>query len=100
MGAICARVVHLQTSQHDWLLRRARAQQQQVDAGGVARGLILDRAGRELARSVEVDSFFAVPGEMEDTDAAARSLAAALGLDRAELAERLRQGKEAGRQFV
>jgi cell division protein FtsI (penicillin-binding protein 3) len=100
MGAICARVVHLQTSQHDWLLKRARAQQQQVDAGGVERGLILDRAGRELARSVEADSFFAVPAEMDDTDSAAMSLAATLGVDRAELAERLRQGREANKQFV
>ena len=87
MGAVSARLVHLQTSQHEWHLRRARAQQQQTEPAGGDRGLILDRAGRELARSVEVESFFAVPVEIEDAQAAAARLASVLRLDADALAE-------------
>ena len=100
MGAVSARLVHLQTSQHEWHLRRARAQQQQAEPAGGDRGLILDRAGRELARSVEVESFFAVPVEIEDAQAAAARLASVLGLDAGALAERLRRGRETGRDFI
>ena len=100
MGAVCARVVHLQTSQHEWLLRRARAQQQQTEPDVAERGLILDREGRELARSVEADSFFAVPGEIEDVEGTAARLARTLNIDESSLAERLRKGREAGKGFV
>ena len=47
---------------------RARAQHQQQRTTEVAakRGVIYDRAGRELAMSVAVDSVFAVPAEIPD----------------------------------
>src|SRR5579885_1585612 len=70
-----ARLTYLQTSQHEWLTKRARAQQLDVEPQTAVRGLILDRQGRELARSVSVDSFFADPREIENTDEAASSLA-------------------------
>ena len=99
MGAVSARLVHLQTSQHEWHLKRARSQQQQAEPAGGDRGLILDRAGRELARSVEVESFFAVPVEIEDARDAAARLASARGWTpparRAAAA-----GRETGRDFV
>ncbi len=100
MGAVCARVVHLQTSQHEWMLRRARAQQQQTEPDMAERGLILDRQGRELARSVEVDSFFAVPGELENLEDTASRLARLLKIEESALVERLRKGKETGKAFV
>ncbi|HEX5708393.1 MAG TPA: penicillin-binding protein 2, partial [Pyrinomonadaceae bacterium] len=100
MAVVGVRLVQLQTSQHEWLLRRARAQQQKSAPAGATRGLILDRHGRELARSVEVESFFAVPGEMEDTGAAAARLARVLKLDESELAERFVRAKESGKSFA
>ena len=100
MVAVGARLTYLQTAGHEWLARRARAQQTGAAELQPVRGLILDRRGRELARSVGVDSFFAVPAEVEDVDAAAARLAPALRLDAAEIAGRIRQAKEARRSFV
>ncbi|RJQ11576.1 MAG: PASTA domain-containing protein [Bacillota bacterium] len=45
------------------------------------RGVIYDRMGRELAVSVNVDSIFAVPSEVDDPPATAQRLAEALDLD-------------------
>jgi cell division protein FtsI (penicillin-binding protein 3) len=100
MAVIGARLAYLQTSQHDWLSKRARAQQLDVEPQAAARGLILDRQGRELARSVDVDSFFADPREIENVEAAAAGLARVLNIDETELAARLREAKEARRGFV
>jgi cell division protein FtsI/penicillin-binding protein 2 len=100
MTAVGARLTYLQTSQHEWLARRARAQQLDVEPQSAARGLILDRQGRELARSVSVDSFFADPREVENADEAAASLARVLKVDPASLAARLKEAKEARRGFV
>jgi cell division protein FtsI (penicillin-binding protein 3) len=57
MLLIGARLAYLQTAQHDWLTKRARAQQLDVEPQPAPRGLIRDRQGRELARIVDVDSF-------------------------------------------
>ena len=100
MVAVGARLTYLQTSQHEWLARRARAQQLDVEPQAAVRGLILDRQGRELARSVGVDSFFADPREIEDVDAAASGLARVLKVDQSSLAARLREAKDAKRGFV
>ena len=100
MLLIGGRLVHLQVSQHDWLRARALAQQQGAQAQDPLRGLIIDRAGRELARSVQVDSFFAVPGEIADVEATARSLAPALDLNATTLVTRLREAQAANRRFV
>ena len=100
MVLIGARLVYLQTSQHEWLAKRARAQQLDVEPQAPARGLILDRQGRELARSIDVDSFYADPREVENVEASASALAGALGADAGALAARLKEGKEARRGFV
>lgn len=100
MVVVGARLAYLQTSQHEWLTRRARAQQLNVEPVAPTRGLILDRQGRELARSVDTDSFFAAPGELENTDETARALARVLGLDAPSLSTRLKQAREARRSFV
>jgi cell division protein FtsI (penicillin-binding protein 3) len=100
MVVIGARLAYLQTSQHEWLQRRARAQQLDIEPQSAVRGLILDRQGRELARSVDVDSFFADPREIENTDEAAARLARVLKTDGLALAARLKEAKEANRGFV
>ncbi len=101
MVVIGARLVYLQTSsRHEWLARRAQEQQRDKEELGGVRGLILDRRGKELARSVGADSFFASPAEVEDFDAAAKGLARVLGEDAGALADRLRKAREARRSFV
>lgn len=100
MVAVGARLAYLQTAQHEWLSRRARAQQLNSETLAPVRGLILDRRGRELARSIDVDSFFASPRDLQDMDAAAAQLADALDVDAATLAARFRQAREARRSFV
>jgi len=57
------------------------------------RGVIYDRNGRELAISVNVDSIFAVPAEVEDPPETARKLADVIGLDYEWVLERLTQNQ-------
>ncbi|HYE13129.1 MAG TPA: penicillin-binding protein [Pyrinomonadaceae bacterium] len=100
MVLIGARLTYLQTFGHEWLRERAAKQQSGFEAASAPRGLILDRRGRELARSVDVDSFFADPSKVESPDEAAAALSRALGTDEGALAARLREAKERGQPFV
>jgi len=60
----------------------------------------LDRQGRELARSIDTESFFADPREILNTDNTARRIAAVTGQDRTELAGRLSEAKETNKKFI
>jgi cell division protein FtsI/penicillin-binding protein 2 len=70
------RLYQLQVVQHARYVAKAERQQQRVVKLDSPRGTIYDAAGRELAVSVEVDSAYAVPGEVQDAAATARALAA------------------------
>ncbi|HYY42431.1 MAG TPA: hypothetical protein VE775_06830, partial [Pyrinomonadaceae bacterium] len=86
MLGIGARLVYLQVGQQaENLTTRARRQQERTIQTNPPRGLILDRAGRELARSLDVDSFFIVPTEVTDAHDAATRLAPVLKLNATEL---------------
>ena len=61
MLVVCARLGHLQFSQHDELANRARQQQQNAIETSPQRGELLDRQGRQLARSVQTVSLFVDP---------------------------------------
>jgi cell division protein FtsI (penicillin-binding protein 3) len=100
MLLIGARLVQLQVHQHDDLSARARNQQIGTIETTPTRGQVLDRQGRELARSIDTESFFADPREIPNTDEAARRIAAITGQDRAELANRLREAKASNKKFV
>ena len=100
MIAIGARLVYLQTVQHDWLTERARVQQQDALETSPLRGLVLDRQGRELARSISVESFFVVPGEIESVEETAARLAPVLKMETAALAARLKEAQAAKRKFA
>lgn len=63
---ICLRLVHLQIFQYGEFELRAQHQQQRTIEISPKRGIIYDRAGRELAMSITVDSAFAVPTEIPD----------------------------------
>ena len=102
MLIIGVRLVHLQVGQHELLSERARRQQQQSAKQNALRGLILDRNGRELARSLDVDSFVAEPAvdEKFDPRETAQKLAAVLGLEELPLRARLEKAKEKKSRFV
>ncbi len=64
--AICFRLVYLQIFCYGDFEQRAQHQQQRSFDLSAKRGIIYDRAGRELAMSIQVDSAFAVPTETPD----------------------------------
>ena len=100
MLLIGARLVHLQVNQHDDLTSRARKQQLGAVETSPIRGQLLDRQGRELARSVDTESFFADPAEIENPADIARRIASVTDLDRATLTDRLIEAKETNKKFV
>jgi cell division protein FtsI/penicillin-binding protein 2 len=100
MLVIGARLVQLQVHQHEDLSARARNQQLGTIETSPTRGQVLDRQGRELARSIETESFFTDPRDIPNTDETARRIAAITGQDRAELANRLREAKASNKKFV
>jgi cell division protein FtsI (penicillin-binding protein 3) len=63
---ICFRLVDLQIFSYGKFVKQAGHQQQRAIPLDAKRGVIYDRAGRELAMSVLVDSAFAVPSEVKD----------------------------------
>jgi cell division protein FtsI (penicillin-binding protein 3) len=64
--AICLRLVYLQIFCYGDFEHRAMRQQQRSFDLSPKRGVIYDRAGRELAMSIQVDSAFVVPSEAPD----------------------------------
>jgi cell division protein FtsI (penicillin-binding protein 3) len=86
---VVGRLAQIQIVRGSAFAARARQQQERTVAISPRRGSILDRAGRELAVSVEVESIFAVPDKVEDVDAESRTLAALLGEPAREIRERL-----------
>ncbi|HMJ26317.1 MAG TPA: penicillin-binding protein, partial [Pyrinomonadaceae bacterium] len=100
MFVIGARLVQLQVSQHETFTARARNQQLSSIQTSATRGPVVDRQGRELARSVETASFFADPREVLNANETAKKIAAITGQDRDELAKRLGTAIDAGKQFV
>jgi len=64
--AICTRLVYLQIFSYGEYEQRAQHQQRRTTEVAARRGVIYDRAGRELAMSINVESAFAVPSEIPD----------------------------------
>jgi cell division protein FtsI (penicillin-binding protein 3) len=91
--AIEARLVYFQVVEHDSLVAAAERQQSRTIDAPAKRGEIVDRRGRMLAYSVDSDTVYAVPSEIQNADTAAAALCTALGdckrKDRELLAERL-----------
>lgn len=100
MFVIGARLVQLQIHQHEELASRARNQQLSSIETAATRGQVLDRQGRELARSLDTESFYADPSEIQNVDATASRISAVTGQDRAELARRLNEAQAANKKFI
>jgi cell division protein FtsI (penicillin-binding protein 3) len=99
--AITTRLFWLQLIRHSDYVERAQKQQQRTFEVAPRRGILYDRNMRELAMTVQVDSIYAVPNEIEDKDKAAyaRTLASLTHIDSAdaqttehEIARRLNDG--------
>ncbi|HXU07367.1 MAG TPA: penicillin-binding protein, partial [Blastocatellia bacterium] len=69
MMAIGVKLLWLQVKEHDSLLARAGRQQQAAIDLSPMRGVIYDRNGNELARSVLVKSLYASPSEIGNAEA-------------------------------
>jgi cell division protein FtsI (penicillin-binding protein 3) len=99
--AIAARLFWLQILRHQEYIERAQKEQQRTFEVAPRRGVLYDRNLQELAMTVQVDSIFAVPSEIDDKDAMAPTLAAIVHADpedtqtsEEQIARRLDTGKE------
>ncbi len=100
MLVIGVRLIYLQTAQHEWLTTRARTQQQAEIEISPVRGLVLDRHGRELARSIDMESFWAVPREIRNVEEASHKLAPLVEEDAGALASKLKAAQNSNRKFA
>ncbi len=96
---IVFRLFWLQVVRHREFSDRADRQQQRTFEVAPRRGVLYDRNLRELAMTVQMDSIFAVPTEIDDKQAAAHALAAIVHTDpgdaqtsEEQIAARLRAG--------
>ena len=78
IAVIEARLVHLQIVQHAEMVARAGNQQRRTIEVHSKRGEILDRNGRVLAYSVDADTIYAVPTDIDDPQATAAALCGVL----------------------
>ena len=97
---IFLRLIWLQVVQHDDLLRQAQAQQQKLVPIQAERGSILDRAGQPLAKSLPAESVLINPKKVSDAAVAAKLLGPVLGLNEAQLTERIRSANLRGSGFM
>ena len=79
--AIAARLFWVQIIHHGEYMERAEKQQERTFEVAPRRGVLYDRNLRELAATVQVDSIYAVPTEMDDKKAAAHILAGIVHVD-------------------
>jgi cell division protein FtsI (penicillin-binding protein 3) len=98
--AIAGRLFWIQIVRHKEFVDRAAKQQQRTFEVAPRRGILYDRNLHELAMTVLVDSIYAVPTEIDDKQAAARTLAAITHTDpqdarttEQEIAARLASGR-------
>jgi len=89
-AGLILRAFHLQVLDREDLAGQAAAQYQRLIKINPVRGDIFDRQGEKLAVSLETDSLFANPQEIQDPARAAAHLSAILDLDRRSLAEKLK----------
>lgn len=100
IGAIGARLVHLQVNQSEWLRGKALDQRRDEVRSKQLRGTIYDRDNRTLASSVKVQSLYANPSEIEDFPGTAQRVAAVLKTKPAEVLKTLQDAQQKGKRFV
>jgi cell division protein FtsI/penicillin-binding protein 2 len=102
MLIVCARLVYLQFSQHEGLANRARQQQQNAIDTAPQRGELLDRQGRQLARSIQTVSLFLDPGGLDvgQLECTAQELSRSLGFKVKDLLAEFREAQDANKRFI
>lgn len=80
-SAIVGRLAWLQLLHHSYYVDQAQQRQQRTTEVAPRRGVLYDRNLHELAMTVQVDSIFAVPSEIDDKPTAARALSALVHTD-------------------
>lgn len=98
--AIGLRLIFLQAINTDWYKAQALMRQRKLVTTDASRGVIFDRHGRELARTVDAPSFFVIPGELKDINGLSKQVTAIVGGDARELAERLQRAKDSNAKFA
>jgi cell division protein FtsI (penicillin-binding protein 3) len=86
---VALRLIYLHVYQRSVLAGRAERQQERLVKIEPKRGTIYDRMGRELAVSVDVDSVYGVPSEVDDPRVLAQKLSRILREDPRALEQRL-----------
>ena len=79
--AIAGRLFWLQIVRHQEFVERAQKQQQRTFEVAPRRGVLYDRNLHELAMTVQVDSIYAVPTQIDDKQTAAHALATVVHTD-------------------
>lgn len=92
-GLIVGRAFHIQVLLREELQTRAERQHQKIIPLTPQRGTIFDRNGEELAVSVEVDSIYVHPKQVQDLVRASGPLAAALSLPESAVRAKLEADK-------
>jgi cell division protein FtsI (penicillin-binding protein 3) len=87
--AIGARLYFLQVVHSSDYRQRAERQQQRSLDVSPRRGIIYDRNMNEMAVSIKADSIFAIPDEIGDPRAAAKTLAPLIGVGKSDLVQKL-----------
>lgn len=99
MGAIAVRLVNLQTTQHEELSHKAAAQRFRERKTKPLRGAILDRTGRELAVTLEVESLAVDPVNLDNIESDGFQLAKLLNRKPKELIVALTDARNEHRQW-
>src|SRR5512142_2038650 len=93
-AAVGLRLIYLQVIERGDLTRIAERQQERTVRLDAKRGTIYDRMGRELAVSLDVESIYGVPTEVENPQVVASRLARLLSQNPAELRRKLASDKQ------
>ena len=89
LAGLLGRGVYLQGIHDDFLQEKGNARYSRVIEVGAHRGLISDRNGEPLAVSTPVESVWASPPDVEADRQQVKKLAQILGMDTAEVKNRL-----------
>lgn len=100
IGAIGVRLVHLQVNQHEKFRQKALGQRRDVIETKMLRGTIFDRNERPIAMSVEVNSLYADPMEVDDVEGTAKKISAVLKTNWKPIAQKINEGKADEKRFV
>ncbi|MBN2135805.1 MAG: PASTA domain-containing protein [Acidobacteria bacterium] len=92
-GLIIHKQVELQFSKRSFLISKKEEQQTGIVKLIPQRGRIIDRNGRSMAMSMDVDSIYAVPYEIENIDKTAREVSEKLRIGYRKVLSKLRSNK-------